>query len=71
MRREKKLPKVSLILLCVIILACGLADFLAPYSPDQMDPAAAASAPNGDHILGPTIWEEIFSPCSSTAEGRR
>ena len=62
MRREKKLPKVSLILLCVIILACGLADFLAPYSPDQMDPAAAASAPNGDHILGTDyLGRDLFS----------
>ncbi|SCJ69667.1 Probable D%2CD-dipeptide transport system permease protein ddpC [uncultured Eubacterium sp.] len=52
MKREKKIPKVSLCILSLIILLSVLAGVIAPYGADDMDSTAINLAPGITHIFG-------------------
>ena len=51
-RRNRKFPKIALIVLGLIICASLFADWIAPYPPDQMDPGAVNLPPGREHLLG-------------------
>jgi peptide/nickel transport system permease protein len=44
--------RVAMVVLGVIVLAVALANFLAPYSPDQVDVVAIMQPPTWHHLLG-------------------
>ena len=46
MKKEKKLPRISLCVLGLIILSSVFAGVLAPYSMEEMNPAAINLAPS-------------------------
>lgn len=52
MQGKRKLPRISLIILGIIILASLFADFIAPYSYEEMNSEAISLAPSFTHIFG-------------------
>lgn len=52
MKKERKLPWCSLVVLGLIISACLLAGVLAPREPAALDSSAINQAPGAGHLLG-------------------
>ena len=62
MQTERRPPWLSIAVLGLIAASCAAADILAPYTPEQMEPAAAASAPGAGHLLGTDqLGRDLFS----------
>ncbi|HHU22507.1 MAG TPA: ABC transporter permease [Clostridiales bacterium] len=54
--------KVGVALLAVIVISCLLADYIAPFSPTEMDFTALFAKPNARHIFGTDgMGRDIFS----------
>lgn len=51
-KKQKRLPKISIGILGFIIVCCALAGVLAPFSPAEMDAGATGAAPSAVHLLG-------------------
>ena len=65
MKKEKKLPRISLCVLGLIILSSVFAGVLAPYSMEEMNPAAINLAPSAAHIFSP--WSSMAAALRSTS----
>lgn len=52
MKGKRKLPRISLTILGIIILASLFADLIAPYSYEEMNSEAISLAPSFAHIFG-------------------
>ena len=62
MKKEKKLPRISLCVLGLIILSSVFAGVLAPYSMEEMNPAAINLAPSAAHIFGTdSMGRDLFT----------
>ncbi len=60
--RKKSLPRCSLCLLGIVILACLLAQWIAPYSATFMDSKAVYQAPSLTHLMGTdSMGRDLFS----------
>lgn len=59
---EHKRPSAAIGVLIVISAACILANIIAPYTVDQMDPSSLDSPPGAGHIFGTdTLGRDLFS----------
>ncbi|MEA4921740.1 MAG: ABC transporter permease [Eubacteriaceae bacterium] len=59
---EHKRPSAAIGVLIVIAAACILANIIAPYTVDQMDPSSLDSPPGAGHIFGTdTLGRDLFS----------
>lgn len=62
MKRQRKLPKISLCILGLIILASVFAPIIAPYSADDMNPDAVSLPPGASHIFGTdSMGRDLFT----------
>ena len=62
MKKEKKLPRISLCVLGLIILSSVFAGVLAPYSMEEMNSAAINLAPSAAHIFGTdSMGRDLFT----------
>ena len=62
MRKQRKMPLIWFVLLCIIFSATIFSSQLAPYDPNAMDMNHIYEAPHGVHILGTDqLGRDVFS----------